>query len=227
MDNSRILEKVEKCLSLASGCNEYEVALALQTAQGLMDKYSITIEDVKLSEISRYKAAMGNEKKPARYMWNLVDMVCSIFGCKPVLSPGWGFKGYKTTVEFIGFGPSPAIAAYAFDILKHKLIKGRRECLETLIRYRRQNIVRKADAWAEAWVLSVRVKVKKLVLDNKKETLILKWKSQTYRNLASQRPNNIKIKKCDNGAIKSAFSSESDEDQHDGITGSSDSSLLQ
>lgn len=60
--------------------------MALKRAQKLMEKYGVSADDVRLSEIDSSRIFVGNTKKPSNYLYNLASMIKGIFGCHVVFN---------------------------------------------------------------------------------------------------------------------------------------------
>lgn len=66
-DNSKILDKIKKCLALAASANEHEAAAALRQAQKLMETHGFTDEDVLASQASEIGAKAGGSASSATW----------------------------------------------------------------------------------------------------------------------------------------------------------------
>ena len=197
MNKDRIIEKIKKCLALGKSCEPNEAALALKRAQELMKKHGITTDDVSLSEIGRSGARVGAAQNPPRYFHYLILMICDVFGCQPIFEPDYNFMTgrYVTDVSFIGFDPSPELAAYSFEVLSGQLSRGRKQYLSSLNkRLKRSTKTRRGNLWAEAWVKSAAKKAIPLSLSKEKEDLIEKWKAREYDRLTKAAPRETKFK---------------------------------
>jgi len=216
----RTIQKIKKCLALGKSCEPHEASLAIKRAQELMEKYGVTVDDVKLSDINRVDAFMGKAKTPPRFEFSLAAMIRDVFGCETVLKPGYGFRtGYYTDVSFIGFGPSAELAAYTFDVLNKQIVKGRKTYLATLQkRLKRSTKTRRGDLWAEAWVRAAAKKAITLSLSKNKKELIEKWKALEYSNLQDTTPKKIKYKgRGDYDAVVKGIEAGSDATLHHGV----------
>lgn len=182
MNRRKIIEKIIKCLALSKSANRHEAALAMARAQEMMEKYSISKTDVELAEISSRKAKACQCLNPPCYIAGLVNMIKDAFGCRAIMHPyvGRNWK-YANNVEFVGAGPNPEIAAYAFEVLQKQLVRGRTKFMKSLSRrIKRRNKTSMADNWAEGWVIGVSRKVKQLVVTTEERGLIEKWIEENY-----------------------------------------------
>lgn len=196
-DKDRIIEKIKKCLALGKSCEPHEAALALKRAQEMMERHGITTEDISLSGIGRSAARVGAAKRPPRYFHYLISMICNVFGCQAILEQDYNLmtNRYATDVSFIGFTPSPELAAYSYEVLSGQLITGRKQYLSSLNkRLKRSTKTRRGDLWAESWVKSAAQKAIPLSLSNEKEELIRKWQAREYDRLTKTSPRATKFR---------------------------------
>lgn len=114
MADDKILDKIKKCLALASSANEHEAAAALRQAQKLMEQHGLTDQDVLASQASEAGAKAGAVTKPAQWEATLAARIANAFGCELVFS-----RRTWTTAEwrFIGAGSAPEVATYAYQVL--------------------------------------------------------------------------------------------------------------
>lgn len=109
------IAKIMKCLALAKSTNEHEAAIALGQAQAMMKKYDLEDLDLLAAEVSQRAARSGARKSPVAWETCLGRLVARAFGCNLVFqSAGW-WSADKGDWLFIGCGPAPEIAGYAFE----------------------------------------------------------------------------------------------------------------
>ncbi len=187
MDKDNILKKIKKCFALGKSDNPNEAALALKMAQELINKYQIRNEDIRMADISGIKTRMSEAQNPAQYLYALVNMIKQVFGCEAVLEYDFSFKiGWFTIVSFIGFGPDPELACYAYSVLQKQLVKGRKQYVSKLRKdLKRTTKIRRGDLWAQSWINSVAKKAVYLTVGKDKESLLKQWKDKHYQNLKS------------------------------------------
>lgn len=151
MADDKILNKIKKCLALASSGSEHEAAAALRQAQKLMEAHGISDQDVLASQASECAAKAGAVSKPAAWENLLAGRIGRAFGCKVIFE-----RCTWTTAEwkFIGAGLAPDVASYAFEVLFRQARKARAGYIETALkRVRRASIkTARADLFCKGWV---------------------------------------------------------------------------
>lgn len=151
MADDKILDKIKKCLALASSANEHEAAAALRQAQKLMEAHGVTQDDVLASQASEATAKAGAVTKPANWESMLASRIARAFGCTII----HGRRTWTTAEwKFIGAGTAPEIAGYAFQVLLRQVRKARTDYIENALkRVRRPSIkTTRADLFCEGWV---------------------------------------------------------------------------
>ncbi|WP_028314687.1 DUF2786 domain-containing protein [Desulfatibacillum aliphaticivorans] len=190
MDHSQIIEKIKKCLALGRSSNVNEAASALRHAQAMMEKYNISMDEVAMSDISGQKTqeAQG-ANNPPRHIGFLIDKVRALFRCSTVSLPGWDGRNYTFAVDFIGRTPNPEIAAYTFDVLRRRLVAGRKAYMASLPkRLKRATKTKRADLWSEMWVLAAFKNLPKPPLTEEEDRLITAYMDQKYPALVDSKP---------------------------------------
>ncbi|WP_353980857.1 DUF2786 domain-containing protein [Salinicola endophyticus] len=153
MTPDRILRKIERCLALSRSANEHEAGTALRQAQRLMAEYGISEIDVAASTIDRVAIKTPAGREPPRWLNCLVQLVNSAFGTAAVYEPRRTVGGWQGDFAFLGEASQVRIAAYAFEVLQRQLISDRKAFLNGMHkRAKRVTKVRRADAYASAWV---------------------------------------------------------------------------
>ena len=159
----KIMEKIKKCLALSTSANEHEAAAALRQAQKLMDQYGITELDIHAAQANEQRAKSGAKSKPAIWESTLAQHVAKSFGCRVILCVGFDIAKLESISEwvFVGCGPAPEIAQYAFTVLRRQARRARSEYIKTkLRRCKRATKTRRADKFSDGWVVSVIDKIK-------------------------------------------------------------------
>ena len=176
-NRQKIIDKILKCMALSKSANEHEAALAMARAQELMQKHDVSRADVELAEISSQRVNACRCLNPPNYIMFLVDLVEGAFRCRAIFEPGMDSNWrYHNDVLFVGSGPNPQIASYAFAVLQKQLRQGRQQFLAGLSkRMKRSNKVMMADNWAEGWMFGVSKKVHRLVISGDERALIDRW----------------------------------------------------
>ncbi len=175
IDKTKALNRIRKCLALAGSSEPNEAAAALRQAKALMEKYGISDLEASLADISELECKSSG--KAAIPMWEaaLAKAVGEALGCRvmhrsgryagqsyvrPFLSAQRNYyRAYRENgrLFFIGAGPRPEIARYAFEALRRQLRKARKE-------YQRRvgTNPKRVDAFVLGWVLAVQHKVEPL-----------------------------------------------------------------
>lgn len=203
MSNEKILAKIKKCLALSKSENGNEAATALRHAQALMEKHNINQSTVELSDITSKLTSASKSQNPPRYNHILVSTIAKAFAVKPIYHPLWD----ETKIEFIGFDAQPEIAAYCYDVLHRQLTKDRKAYMDTLSkRYKKANKTRKADLFAESWVMGAYRKITEFALTEKQKSLIEEYLEQRHDGkLKTLKPRTHKIKKEDDSAMHKGY----------------------
>jgi len=153
-DKSKILDKIKKCMALASSGNEHEAAAALRQAQKLMREHGITDDAVMAAAASEADARAGAFARPSAWETSLAVSVGEAFGCETLFmrhrNPFGGFSSWR----YIGCGASPQVAQYAFQVLYRQAKKARADYIKTKLKRVRKTSVRtrRADLFCEGWV---------------------------------------------------------------------------
>lgn len=155
--SNTLLAKIRKCLALAKSSNEHEAAAALAKARALMDEHGLSLDDIALSEMGEAKAKGTQAQRPPLWETALCLTVRHALGCKVVV-------GADLHRHYIGPGPAPEIASYAFSVLFRQIKAARQEYVRTHLKRCKPGRKRqRADIFCEAWALAVYSKVKALM----------------------------------------------------------------
>ena len=159
MTRDEAIEKIKKCMALASSPEAHEAAAALRQAQKLMSQFELSELDVTLADVSEQSQRARNV---VLVVWEsaLASMVASAFGCRRLTTTNLILKDGRLKRErnfvFIGVDPSPEIAAYAFDVLSEKCAKGRRAHMSLQSKNcKPKTKVARGDKYAEGWIMAV------------------------------------------------------------------------
>lgn len=184
-ENERILNKIKRCLALSKSSNEHEAATALRQAHMMMEKYSITLDDVQLSTVNESNSDTNLGVRYNRYKTQLANLIAKKFSCKVYLQGNWDDdknRPYRK-ICFVGVDIYPEIASYAYDVLIKQLEKSRRQYIRDYLGRVRiaENKYQRADAFCYGWIDTVAKlidnlvppTVDKLLIENKMQTLQL------------------------------------------------------
>ena len=190
MTRDEALEKVKKCLALASSPEAHEAAAALRQAQKLMQMYGLTELDVSLADVSEF--AQGAQNTPVvRWESALANMVAEAFGCEVFTTVGLKRLGTFGNVQrqrkyvFVGVNAMPELAGYAFDVLSRQCAKGRRAYIKAQPKNcKPKTKVARGDAWAEGWLHGVSDKLDRFAGKPETEALVKEYMQARHPNMA-------------------------------------------
>jgi hypothetical protein len=174
----KIATKIAKCLALAASDNPAEAEAAKRQADALMAKYNLTSGDVAASQVHEKTSKAGGKYNPPQYMTQLSAVIAQAFGCGPVFSSGGGYN--DSLMYFIGPGIKPELATYTFDVLRRQINKDRATYTATLKRYKRENRIRMADIFCNAWVTRIAYQVREFAGTEQDKTAIAAYKEQRW-----------------------------------------------
>ena len=161
-----ILAKIKKCLALGRSSNEHEAAAALRHAQKLMAAHGIDEGEVADSEIGEAIGRSGAGAKPPKYEAALAIAISGAFGCEEIFKPFCGWM-------FIGAGPAPEIAQYAFEVLYRQVKRDRATHIKArLTRCGPLNKTRRADLYCDAWVSTAVRQIQNLTISPEQEAAV-------------------------------------------------------
>ena len=124
-DNNKIIEKIEKLISLSGSSNENEARAAMLKAQELMAKYEIDREQIKGEEKER--PVVGFTSSPHREEW--IHMVSAViaenFRCRSI-SIVKNNSGGSFRIRFYGYEEDAEICInifnYAIQVIRKKFV---------------------------------------------------------------------------------------------------------
>lgn len=194
--DDRILDKIKKCLALASSANEHESAAALRQAQKLMEAHGVTQDDVLASQASEATAKAGAVTKPANWESMLAGRIANAFGCRIIHARRtWTIAEWK----FIGAGAAPEIAGYAFQVLLRQARKARAEYIDSALkRVRRPSLkTTRADLFCEGWVQTATATVTAWTRTEEQAAAVAAYVKSKYPELSTlattdRRPTNLR-----------------------------------
>ena len=144
-----LLARIRKCLALSASSNEHEAAAALAKARALMEEHGISDDDLAMADVTEAAARGSRTQRPSRWETYLCLAVRRALGVQCFLDEGLDRR-------YVGRGPRPEIATYAFTALFRRLKKARADYIRT--RLKRCSAARKrvrADAFCEGWAAAV------------------------------------------------------------------------
>lgn len=148
-DREKIIDKIKKCLALSASSNEHEAAAALRQARKLMEAHNISDVEMLAAGASAHRQRAGAQTSPPNWEALLADRIADAFGCQVIFSSGMRTGAWL----YIGCGPSPEIAGYAFEVLHRQCKRARAEHIKArLKRCKTATKTRRADLFCEGWV---------------------------------------------------------------------------
>lgn len=174
----KIAAKIAKCLALAASDNPAEAEAAKRQAAALMHKYNLTSGDVAAAQVHEQHSKTNSKHRPPYHLCNLANIIASSFGCEVVVSPGGGWS--DSCMKFFGLGIKPELAAYTFDVLRRQITKDRAAYSATLKRYKRENKIRMADIFCDAWNWRISQQVQEFAGTEHDKAAIAAYKEQRW-----------------------------------------------
>lgn len=166
MMDKALLAKIRKCLALASSSNENEAATALSKARALMAEHGITEQMLAMAEVEENTARASRTQKPPKWESLLAKAVERALGVV-------GFIDHVGDRTFVGRGPAPEIAVYAFTALFRRLKAARAEYIQAHLKRCKPGRKRaRADIFCEAWASAVFVKISALLPQAQSDELV-------------------------------------------------------
>ncbi len=173
MDKQKAINKIKKCLALASSSEPNEAAAALRQARALMEKFGVSEEEATLSEITEHGIRASGKTSVPEWEANLADTVARSMSCKALFQHGrvtgethirrtfdrrghWRSSRENGQMIFLGAGARPEIAAYAFDALRRQLKSARSVFSKTT------SNKKGIEAYSLGWVIAIAQKVAEL-----------------------------------------------------------------
>lgn len=221
MIDKQLLLKIRKCLQLARSANEHEAAAALAKAREIMDAHGISEDDLAMAEIEEATARSTRNIRPPVWECHLNAAVNRALGTISFLD-GAGDRC------FVGRGPTPTIASYAFTVLFRQLKIARSDYIRTKLKRckpgrRRQ----RADVFSQGWAWGVVQKVKDIAPERQEDPAIERWLAVQHPGLVSVGARSAEVK---GQAMSDDFwrghDSAGDVNLNHGVTGSESPALL-
>ncbi len=152
-----LIVKIKKCLALAKSANEHEAAAALAKARALMDEHGVSMDDIAMSDIGEAKATGSRTQRAPLWEEALCMTVRHATGATAIIDT-------DLRRIYIGPGPTPDIAGYAFTALFRQLKAARKDYIKRhLKRCRPARKRQRADIYCEAWACAVFENVRALM----------------------------------------------------------------
>lgn len=174
----KIAGKIAKLLALTSSNNPNEAAAAKRQADALMKKYNLTQGDVDASRVNQQQIKSGGKYSQPLYLGALAATISKAFGCLCIGHSGGGWR--ESTIEFLGIGIKPELAAYTFDVLARQIKKDRKTYQATLKRFKPKNKQRMADLFCQTWVAHIQTQVHEFAGTEQEKQAIKAYQKKQY-----------------------------------------------
>lgn len=199
-DQTKILDKIKKCLALSASSNEHEAEAALRQARKLMEAHGVTDLDIQAADAAERREKAGVKGQPSSWETLLAMKVGEAFGCRVIFSNG--VMGLKGEWCFIGCGTAPEVAQYAFAVLHRQAKRARDGHIKTkLKRCKMATKTSRADLFSEGWVRSVVGAIAAFAGNERQVAAIDAYMSKRYPTLYSlksrDRNDGRKLKDCE------------------------------
>lgn len=149
-NRDNILEKIRKCMAMASSATGNEAETALRQARKLMEMHQVSQAEMLAIDIKESAVKAGVLSRPSAWENLLASRIAQVFGCRLLFREEWD----RGLWVFVGMPPANDVAAYSFEVLFRQAKKARQAFMgETLKRFKKKaNKVRRADLFSEGWV---------------------------------------------------------------------------
>lgn len=200
MTRAEALQKIRKCLALATSANEHEAAAALAKARELMEAYEVSDGDVELADVEETTARASRTMRPPAWESILCDTVRRALNVLVYLDE----RGDRV---YVGVGPRAEIAGYAFTALFRRLKAARGEYIRKHLRRCKPGRKRqRADIFCQGWAVAVHRKIAALAPVGQSDPLLQRYMQErhsglvTVKNRAAQLKGEIGWRDYSNGA---------------------------
>lgn len=225
-EQSKIIEKIKKCLALSRSSNQNEAQAALRQAQKMMASYNVSESDIKASTVEDFYVKAGALSRPAAWENMLVSMVCKAFGCDAVHKR----HGKTAHWSFIGVGSSAQVAGYAFEVLYRQLKKARKDYLNQY--YDGSSVqlkTRRGDIFCIGWIDAVNQKVTSIATAETVEAIKAFKKKEFGEKLEGEIKSSNRVGKVNSADVevyKYGAEKGKDVNLHHGVSGNDNNNLL-
>lgn len=148
--DTKILEKIRKCLALSKSPEPHEAAAALRQAQKLMEAYGVSAEDTVVAELGEESFQGYTISRVREWEAALVNMVKRAFGCKVMFTNGNSYTRTCGKYTFVGLKHQAQLGAYTSQVLYRQVLKQRGAFVREY-----QATSKQADAFCLGWVHAV------------------------------------------------------------------------
>lgn len=190
MDRQTAIDKIRKCMALASSSEPHEAAAALRQAQKLIEQFGIEHPELLAAGITEDWVKSSAKKTPARYEVSLASMIASTFQCELIFCRQLNFAhtAFDGGYAFIGVAPSPEIGTYAFATLRRQMLKARKTYIANALKRYRKNKIAAADQFCEGWVFAVRRIVGEVAMSDQQAEAVNAYLKINYAHTTALQP---------------------------------------
>lgn len=192
MTRDEALAKIKKCLSLGKSSNPHEAAAAMRQAQKLMAAFDLDPDAVELAQVSERGSRSRNQ---AIVVWEvqLANMVSAAFGCDMLTQARWVQTGARWDKRrdyvFVGVGPAPEVASFAYDVLARMLANDRSRHIQALPKScRAATKTAGGDAFAHGWLRGVADELQRFARTERDDELIARYLNSLDRSMRTVQP---------------------------------------
>ncbi|WP_263064703.1 DUF2786 domain-containing protein [Dickeya dadantii] len=184
-DLSQIRSRIRKLMALGSrNNNAHESGRALRLAQKLMQRYSITDDDLSIDGISEreYRQLPSNAHTLPAWLHGLASVVCMATECRCLfgsytVTGSNGHRRQRRSLHFYGFDQRPEIAVYIFAVLCRQLRNATAAHMKSQHRLKLQTRRNRADQFREGYISGVWVVLESFVHPQQQQhdLLLQRW----------------------------------------------------
>lgn len=185
MIDPKILRRIKKCLALASSSNEHEAAAALAKARAIMDEHCVSESELLLADVEMKRTRRPTAgARPPEWEVILINLIAGAFAVEAVMM--------GRDIAFVGLGARPAVATYAFQMVKRIIARQRKDYVSQQLRRCKLATKRvRADYFCAGFVRGIEMEIICLVPEARTCALAKAWVAehlqvQTIRGRAPQ-----------------------------------------
>lgn len=200
MSDDRLLDKIKKCLALASSSNRHEAEIAWRQARKLMEANKLDMQDIHASLACAVNCPVG--RRPPVWLLSLAQACAEAFNCQVITQSSI----HGSQVVFIGTQNSPEFAEYAFMALQSQLLIARKLYVASLTRCRLSTKRRRGEIFAENWVSGVHGNVMRFAERDETTTKTIEaYISKNFTSLTTRELDSKKVTGRDYSAARAGY----------------------
>lgn len=167
--DTRILEKIKKCLALAADGrgDPTTAATALRQAQALMREHNISLGTVHAAAVGEGRSKLGAWTRPAAWELQLAALLCRAFGCQYHIALGNPERKQLASAVFLGLHGQVESCVYAFEVIRRSAVQARTEYVRTKVpeHLGRGKKMAEGDTFVRGYLTNVDKQISELVLE--------------------------------------------------------------